>query len=536
MYKLLIVDDEQIVIDSVKFIVERQGNLHFEMETAHTGREAIEKAETFRPDIVVIDIKMPGISGLEAISEIKKFHSGALFIIITAFANFDFAKEALQMGVIEYINKPISRSKLVAALENAVKIKDEERKKLKVQLDFKEKMAFILPALENSFIYSIVLSDDHTTELKSLKKILDINFDCGYIMTIEYGQGKNKNGLVNKIGVSIKSQKLYSALRDAIKENCKGIVGPVMINRITTFVPCNAETDEYTQRIEALKIGTKIYNKLKSIDSGIDYYIGIGKCYPSLRDANKSYEESLIAIDYMDEGGVVHINDIPMERDIQRSYKQDIEQNLVKKIILGETEECVAAFEHIFCRLIEQDRGNIDKLKLNLLELVAAIWRISKDYNLNSDNAVFADCLSEYMSINNINLIRTWMIDNIRRTSDEMARAKKNNFSCIVKRAIEYLTQNYNKAITLEYMSRELNISPTYFSKIFKEETGYTFIDYLTKLRIEQAKKLIANSNYGNKEICDFVGYSDPNYFSRVFKKIVGVTPTEYRSYSMNNK
>jgi two component transcriptional regulator, AraC family len=76
MYKLLIVDDEQIVIDSVKFIVERQGNLHFEMETAHTGREAIEKAETFRPDIVVIDIKMPGISGLEAISEIKNFIPG----------------------------------------------------------------------------------------------------------------------------------------------------------------------------------------------------------------------------------------------------------------------------------------------------------------------------------------------------------------------------------------------------------------------------------------------------------------------------
>lgn len=526
MYKLLIVDDEQIVIDSIKFIVQRQVSLQFEMETAHTGREAIEKAETFRPDIVIIDIKMPGISGLEAISEIKKFHSGALFIIITAFANFEFAKEALQMGVIEYINKPLSRNKIVSALRNAVKIKDEERSKLKNELDFKEKMAFILPALENSFIYSIVLSDDHATELQSLKKLLDINFDCGYIMTIEYGQGKNEDGLVNKIGVSIKSQKMYSLLNDAIKENCNGIVGPVIINRIITYVPCSSETDEYTQRIEALKVGTNIYNKLKSIDPQIDYYIGIGRSYPSLRDANKSYEESLKAIDYMNEDGVVHINDIPIERSIQRSYNQDIEHTLVT----GETEASILTFEHIFSQLIEQYGENIDKLKLNLLELVVSIWRISKDYNLNSDNSNFGNFLAEYMSINNMNLIRTWMIDNIRRTCDELARVKKNNLSGIVKSAIDYLTQNYNKAITLESMSRELNISPTYFSKIFKEETGCTFIDYLTKLRIEQAKKLMTNSSYGNKEICELIGYSDPNYFSRVFKKIVGVTPTEYRA------
>jgi two-component system response regulator YesN len=102
----------------------------------------------------------------------------------------------------------------------------------------------------------------------------------------------------------------------------------------------------------------------------------------------------------------------------------------------------------------------------------------------------------------------------------------------VIEYAKDYLQENYARNTSLEDISRMVSISPNYFSKLFKDETGKNFIDYLTLLRIEKAKELLRNGNTYNKEVCFQVGYSDPNYFSRIFKKIVGMTPTEYKARS----
>lgn len=535
LYKLLIADDEQIVIDSVKFMVEKFIHTAIDIETAHSGRQAIDRATAFHPDIVVTDIKMPGINGLDAITEIKKINPGALFIIITAFANFDFAKEALSLGVIEYLNKPLNRAKFVTALEHAISIKDNEQKRRKTELDFKEKMSFVLPALESSFVYSAVMFDDHTAEMESLKKILGIESESGYVMTIEFGEGKNKDGVINKIGSGIKNQKIYPFLRDAIKENCKCIVGPVMLNRIITYVPCVAFADEYEQRIEALETGTKIYEKLKGIDPKIDYYIGIGRSYSALKDIARSYEESLRAIDYIGENGVVHINDIPVERNAKNTFFEDAEKAMMSKIISGDTDGAIFAFEHIMNCFGQNSGVSASELKSRLLELVVMILGVCKDYELDIENTAISSCICEYMAIDNAFAIKSFVKDIIRRVSDSVAKNREKNFSCVIKSAVNYIEKNFGGNITLEDVSKEVNISPTYFSKMFKEETGSTFIDYLTTLRIGRAKELIAEGNCGNKEICELVGYSDPNYFSRVFKKIVGASPTEYKASFINS-
>ena len=98
-----------------------------------------------------------------------------------------------------------------------------------------------------------------------------------------------------------------------------------------------------------------------------------------------------------------------------------------------------------------------------------------------------------------------------------------------VDKAKEYINENYAKDISLDDVSREVDISPYYFSKVFKEETGENFIEYLTNIRIEKAKELLTETELSMKEICGSIGYSDPNYFSRTFKKNTGVTPTEYK-------
>jgi two-component system response regulator YesN len=119
------------------------------------------------------------------------------------------------------------------------------------------------------------------------------------------------------------------------------------------------------------------------------------------------------------------------------------------------------------------------------------------------------------------------VIDHVNSYRDDKAGG-------LIKRAKEYIKANYSKAITLEDVAREINVSPQYLSKLFKEETGENFIDYLTGIRIRIAKSLLEGDDVSIREICYSIGYSDPNYFSRIFKKIVGSTPTEYKDEFLN--
>jgi two-component system response regulator YesN len=528
MYKLLIADDEQIVLDSVRFVVENYmgGRLH--VETARTGREAVEKAEAFRPDIVVMDIKMPGISGLDAIADIKKIDGGALFIVATAYEKFDFAKEALHLGAMEYLSKPLGREKLVSALENAIRLKDGERRRLDEELELKEKMAFIQPALESGFIYSMIFSPESAGEMESFMKVLGVNLTGGYVMTVEFGGEKGRAGPAGGIGATLMSQELHPRLRDAVKESCTCIAGPVMLNRIIAYVPCDSCADEYERRIRALHTASEAYGRLRSAAPGVEFTIGIGGVCGDPGGILRSYEESLRAIGYASAGGVFHINDIPCERGF-KSYPEGEEKQLLKGVSAGDAEASLAAFERIFEWARRECGGSVQEAATALAELVVLLGRIARDYGI-AGGAAGRESLNEFLLIDDMGALRAWLMSRIRGICEEIGRVRERKLSGVILAARDYISQNYCNDITLEDVSREVNISPNYFSKLFKDETGSNFIDYLTALRIEKAKKLLADSRYVNKEICYQIGYADPNYFSRIFKKVVGLTPTEYRA------
>lgn len=129
MYKIMLADDEGIVIDSLKFIIEKEFAGDCVIEYAKTGRSVIELAERFRPDIAVMDIQMPGINGIDAMKEIREANHHTIFIIMSAYDKFDYAKEAINLGVMEYLNKPVDREKIVQVLKKAMHDIDRDREK-----------------------------------------------------------------------------------------------------------------------------------------------------------------------------------------------------------------------------------------------------------------------------------------------------------------------------------------------------------------------------------------------------------------------
>ena len=178
MYRILLADDEGIVIDSLKFIIGKEFGQECLVEFAKTGRGVIELAEQFRPDIAIMDIQMPGINGIEAMKEIREDNKNVVFIIMSAYDKFDYAKEAIKVGgVLEYITKPMDRRKIVSILSHAMELVDKDRERRSNDLMLKEKLEIVVPIIENGFIYNILFQEYFIEDIEYYKKFLGITSD-----------------------------------------------------------------------------------------------------------------------------------------------------------------------------------------------------------------------------------------------------------------------------------------------------------------------------------------------------------------------
>ena len=156
MYRILLADDEGIVLNSLKFLIEKNYDGKFEIETAKTGRAAIETALDFRPDIIFMDIQMPGINGIDAMKEIRQSLPGVIFIVLTAYDKFDYAKESINLGVMEYLNKPFDQKDIISVLDQAIEQIEDRIRRRKADLQTKERLETVTPIIENGFIYSVI--------------------------------------------------------------------------------------------------------------------------------------------------------------------------------------------------------------------------------------------------------------------------------------------------------------------------------------------------------------------------------------------
>ena len=216
MYRILIADDEGLMLEAFKGVILAEFGDKCSVETAKTGRAVIEKAETFHPDIVFMDIHMPGINGIQAMREIRKFNNSALFYVVSAYDKFDYAKEAINLGVEQYLTKPISKSKIISVVEEATakvdKVRDQRSNLLKIQ----EKLETVIPVVESGYVNSLLFQKEMAAA-GYYQQLLDIEYGQGYVMVVQFGQSYENGRLVSPVGMNVKAQSFYPEFRDVVK-------------------------------------------------------------------------------------------------------------------------------------------------------------------------------------------------------------------------------------------------------------------------------------------------------------------------------
>lgn len=527
MYKIMLADDEGIVIESLKFMIEKEYGDICEIRFAKTGRSVIELAENFRPDIAIMDIQMPGINGIDAMKEIRKSNGNTIFIVMTAYDKFDYAKEAINLGVLEYLNKPANKDKIISTLKRAMEQIDAERQKRSEDLIIKEKMETVVPIIENGLIQNLLFREHFEDDISNYKNLLGIADNYGYMAVIIAGEEQIGNHMTGAVAAGIKLQGVYQEIRPLIEEYLPGIIGYVMANKIPVLVPRKDGQMDYSERTELIEQSRLLVRKLTDrLD--ISFRVGLGSV-KELPEISDSYNEAL-SILIETTGRVGHADDMPVGCKYEEDYPIDVEHRLFEVFQSGDVQGTSAVANDFFDWMEESQQDHIEDVRLKVLEFV--LWAEHLAYENGNKMYHFrsrTNYMSDLMGMCTFEELRKWFIEKFEEASAWVAERIENQSESAVEKAKKYMQENYSKDISLEDVSMKVDISSYYFSKLFKEETGRNFIEYLTELRMEEAKRLLRDTDLSMKEICIQVGYSDPNYFSRSFKKYTGYTPTEAR-------
>lgn len=527
MYKILIADDEGIVIDALRFILEKEFGKECVVEHAKTGRAVIEIAETFRPDIAIMDIQMPGINGIDAMKEIRANNKDVVLIVMSAYDKFDYAQEAIKLGVLDYVTKPMEKKRILAVVRNAMDIIDKERKKRSNDLIIKEKLETVVPMLESGLIYSIFLQDKFSEDADNYKTILGIEENYGYMFTVICGDYDEDEKMTNAVGSSVKLQKNYEEIRMVIKDYFKCIVGNVMSNKITVLVPYSNPEMEYSQRNELITLIRDLARKLQ-VKLGGNFRIGVGGV-KAFSELSESYDEALNAL-VNSNARVSHADDLDLRCDYEEDYPVETEKLLFELVEKGDYAGASNAANSFFEWMNANFSDSLSDIRLKTLEFVLFAERLyyvkgGRTYEFKSRT----DYLQKLMDASTAEEIRRWFLEKITESAQRVGSVKADKNESVVEKACDFIDKNYMKDISLDDISKYCNISSYYFSKLFKQEKGENYVEYLNRVRIENAKNMLSQGDSSIKEVCYSVGFSDPNYFSRAFKKYEGVTPTEFK-------
>lgn len=466
MYKILLVDDEEMVIKSLKATVNWE-EYGFEIAGyALSAEEAIEKVEILKPDVVITDIKMPRMNGLELLQMLKAIHPQIYCVVISGHAEFAYIQKSIRLEAVGYCLKPFDADEIAVYLKRI-------KKNLDQQESTDDKANYILDYIQST-------STEALSYMHQYYKEKGIDFDNTRICAIYM------------IGIS-------------------------KIESLNCFLVMKAGYQKYICLISENTIND-IVNKFVSDHNTA--HIGISKPISSFDKAAKAVREAkCCAYQYFcQEDCSPVITTMEYKRDM--ALLQALERELENKD-LGKIQKYIQELSDKFMK----GEYNIDYAIR--LQNIYASW-ITKHDKENETDLIFeyeALC-EEYPRV--FDLLFQIEADYYRLNHNSTYQNSISNktFETIFR----YIENNYLKQINITQIAEEFHINTCYFSQLFKKEMGCTFTDYLSKKRIEYAGKLLLDTDLKIYEIAEMAGFSDYFYFSRVFRKLKKCSPTEYRT------
>lgn len=522
LYKVLLVDDEAEIRMGISQKMD-WGGLGFALVgEADNGQDALELAESLRPDVVLTDIKMPFMDGLTLCRILTARLPATKFVVFSGFDDFEYAKQAIQMNVSEYILKPMGVAELSAVLQKLRAELERERTARQDVETLRRRYEESLPLLRELF-YTHLLEGRVTPgqELAQAQQLdIDLSGNAWVAALTHVGAERGKDAMVSL------------SIQQLLEENL-----PAARCKVFLF-------NESVALIAKLGAGFSVYDLLRALDRvcsladsylGLTLTMGVGIPCDSLSGLSQSAASARGAIEYralVGRGQAIYIGDLEPDSGASLSFDEADERALTAAVKLGGEDEVRAAVAALMDKLRAANPA-AGQSNLFFLELLTCLLKLTRRASLGLEEVFGAGFTGSVQATDfpSLKALGDWCIERCLRIQALIRRRQTDSAGRTVELAKDFIQQHYSESdLSVETLCGYLHLSPAYFSTLFKRETGMSFTAYVTIVRMEAATAALRDTEEKTYLIARHCGYDDPNYFSYVFKKHFGVTPTKYRA------
>ncbi len=528
-YRMLIADDEKMIIQLIRQLGHWE-ELGIEIiDECYDGEDALESILTKRPDFVLSDIQMPVYDGIQLIEKVREHDLDVLFILLSGYRYFEYARSAIKLNVVDYLLKPVDEEQLNEILEKVCRAVDEKRRQNADQ----ESLLSYRTADENSRrkeFWEIILNTDKKEGGKFLTRdrILErfqIDFHEKWFQVVYVD-----TNLAGILGTD------HSVFNDKVKGYMEGVFKNVahLVHYVGYIGHILILNYDESHRSEVQNAVSVLFYKIRDLNEIYgEFRLNIG-CSMIKDDSEKlpeAFEEALSAewghlvffgnkvLKYEQVSGLTPFSpsDIVNEEELSA---------LAEGVRYLRLEELERIFSEINRRTVRYQNGGAQDMLQTFTTVRTAVLGAMPEVKRGKAAEHY---YMAYQNARNFQNVFQNIYEMLRKYIQEEQKQLNEKLCKPIEEAIHYMRKNYGNCVSLEDVAEAANVSAPYLSKIFKEKMEIGFNDYLTKIRLEESQKFLIDTNLSVKEIAFMVGYSDEKYYSKLFKKFVGIKPTDYR-------
>jgi len=531
--KAVIIDDDVATLDGLKQSV-NWDRLNIEVvATAQNGLEGLLQIRKHWPQLILTDLYMPVMDGIEMLKQTRKEGIDSEVIILSGYEDFKYAKSAVKLQVRDYLSKPTTITEIESLLQETVNLihqhtlNREEEKELRELL--RSNHALIQRQLFRGLLQTNPVQESYVNHVMDYLQ-LDLSNRYFAVILIEF----YKNRELAQITLqewSLFEYAVNNIMDEMTHEKEDTYVADVQRNAITVIFTVPKQTMEDYVLQKAKNVANEFLFAISS-HLKIPVWATIGSIEKSLHNIHKSYKEAMYLLGERENlmgKQVIVLDDL---KDISRNYPRrpvDVYHALADAIILGQRELVIAHIRTFMNTLKDMNTISVNVLRDFTMDFIGIL--ISELYNNGIDMEEFNGSFKMYKEIGTFHSLadlEDWLQEVVLPIADRVEMRSNHKFKKTIDFITNYVHEHYQEDISLDLIANKVFLTRNYLSLIFKKATGENYNRYVTRVRMEKAKDLIRRGNYKLYEVSERVGYKNVTYFSQLFKKYTGCTPSEF--------
>lgn len=533
MFKVFLVEDEIVVREGIRNNINWEQYGFIYVGDASDGELALPLIRQIQPDLLITDIKMPFLDGLSLIEMIRKELPKTKIVIISGYDDFSCAQQAISMGVEQYLLKPITKDKMVETLIALQKKMEEEQQQQEYLARFQREAQEYETFSRRRFFEKIVTGGLSVLEISETAKTMGIDVNALYYNIVLFS--------LNSAGYDGSTPESYLDTLAAIQDKVTQFIisQPKLILfrwNVTTYAVLVKGGQDDIEKLTSECI-ENIHSRCATAGREVDWHIACGTPVSRLSSIPSCFMEASRILSYrylcprehiLSETSIKHIG----KKDCSKTdidNKEICQERIRSFISSGAVEEVDRFVDQLFQNAGEEAISQPLFCKYLTMTVYLAATEYLDSISYRSDSNWSRE-LRPKDNVSTPEETRQYLCQVMRQAIELRDLESSKQQRDLLSQAIGFIDQHYpDESISLNRVARKVNVSPNYFSAMFSQEVGQTFVEYLTNKRIGEAKRMLRHTDKRSSEIAFAVGYKDPHYFSFVFKKVAGCTPSEYR-------